>query len=141
MKNKFLIPIFLTFLLNYSCYSINSEKNNDEINSQQVENNKVELDVNEVFNLLNDKNYQFIDVREEYEYREGHIKGTKLIPLGTIESSLNFLDKNINYVMICRSGSRSMKALKILKSNGFNNVFSMKGGMLEWAKNNLPIER
>lgn len=141
MKKIFIIPLVL-FSLTYSCSS-----NNDNVNAQEESSNieaktvKTDLSTKEVYNLLNDKNYQFIDVREEFEYKESHIKGVKLIPLGTLQNSLNSLDKNGNYVMICRSGARSMKALGILKSNGFANVYNMKGGMLDWESNNLPVEK
>jgi len=140
MRKMFLLSV-LILSLSSSCYANNDNIDKNEDSNIQIKSDKIELNVKEVYTLLNDKSYQFIDVREEFEYKDGHIKGVKLIPLGTIQNSLNSLDKNNNYIMICRSGARSMKALNILKSNGFNNVFSMKGGMLEWEANNLPIER
>lgn len=60
-----------------------------------------------------------IDVRTVGEYRDGHIKGSKNIPLDTINGKLNEI-KNLNkpVIVCCRSGMRSAQAASILKSVG-----------------------
>jgi phage shock protein E len=73
-----------------------------------------------------------LDVRESYEYRQSNIKGSTLIPLGSLQNNLEILDKNDKIIVICRSGNRSVTASKILINNGFNNVYNMVGGMLNW---------
>lgn len=67
-----------------------------------------------------------IDVRTVGEFRDGHIKGSKNIPLDTISSKINEI-KNLNkpVIVCCRSGMRSGQANSILKSNG---IESMNGG-------------
>ena len=49
---------------------------------------------------------------------------------------------NKKVIIYCKSGLRSAKAIELLKENGFNNLYNLKGGILAYAKeidNNLPI--
>ncbi|RHW41705.1 rhodanese-like domain-containing protein [Neobacillus notoginsengisoli] len=82
--------------------------------------------------LANGEALNIIDVRETDEVAEGKIPGAVNIPLGLIEFRLNELDKEKEYVMVCRSGGRSGRACKFLDSYGFKTV-NMAGGMLAWA--------
>lgn len=74
---------------------------------------------------------QIIDVREEYEWNEGHIAEAKLIPLGTLPNRLEELDKETPIVMVCRSGARSWSATEFVQRYGFR-AENMAGGMLAW---------
>lgn len=73
-----------------------------------------------------------IDVREVSEVEAGHIPGITHIPLGLLEFRMHELNKNIPYIMVCRSGGRSGQATAFLEAQGFD-VTNMSGGMLEWA--------
>lgn len=77
------------------------------------------------------KKLNIIDVREVDEVEAGKIPGAVNIPLGTIESRINELDKSAEYIMVCRSGGRSGRATEVLEGEGFN-VMNMSGGMLAW---------
>ncbi|WP_411954376.1 rhodanese-like domain-containing protein [Alkalibacillus sp. S2W] len=91
-----------------------------------------EITTDEVKELLDqDADVKVIDVRETDEVAEGHIPGAKNIPLGLLEFRENELDKNEDYVMVCRSGGRSGKATQYLEESGYN-VKNMAGGMLAW---------
>ena len=84
------------------------------------------IDVNEIDKLLGKIN--LIDIREPYEYKGGHLKTAKNIPMDTILSeSEKYLDKSKEYHIICQSGARSSKACDILKEKGFN-VINVAGG-------------
>ena len=73
-----------------------------------------------------DKGAVIIDVRTVGEFREGHIKNSKNIPLDTISSKVNEIKRLEKPVIVCcRSGMRSAQANSILKSNGID---SMNGG-------------
>jgi len=82
-----------------------------------------------------------LDVREQDEYDEIHAPHSKLIPLSQLNSRLaeiaDFKDKSV--VVICRSGVRSQKALKILEEIGFSQVSSADGGMIAWEKAGLDV--
>lgn len=72
-----------------------------------------------------------IDVREADEVKEGKIASAIHIPLGLIEFRMHELDKNQEYVMVCRSGNRSGLAERFLEGQGFS-VINMLGGMMNW---------
>ena len=75
------------------------------------------------------QNIQLIDVRTPSEFRRGHIKNAKNIPLNEIGNFTPIADKK-TYV-ICHSGARSKLAAKKLKKRGFD-VVNVKGGMHAW---------
>ena len=80
--------------------------------------------------------YKIIDVRNLFEYNNGKIKNSLNIPLFEINSNLNKLDRNGNYLIHCETGYRSMIALSLLKKNGFNNVIDISDGYQGYLKNN-----
>jgi rhodanese-related sulfurtransferase len=90
-----------------------------------------ELTTKEVEELLKNDQPNIIDVREDDEVATGKISTAKHIPLGSIESRMNELDKSKEYIMVCRSGGRSGRAAQLLENQGFN-VINMSGGMLAW---------
>lgn len=77
---------------------------------------------------------QLIDTREIHEYEICNIEGSKLIPLGEIKDRIGELNPNVQTVVHCHHGGRSMKAAAILKEKGFKDVFNLKGGIDEWAE-------
>jgi adenylyltransferase/sulfurtransferase len=57
-----------------------------------------------------------------------------LVPLGEFESSLDQCDKNREYVVHCKLGGRSAKAVQIMKNQGFSKVSNLVGGINAWAE-------
>ncbi len=74
-----------------------------------------------------------LDVRESDEYNFCKIFGSFNFPLTTLLQNLDKIDSNMPIVTICHHGIRSMKALMILKENGFENIASLRGGVEAWA--------
>jgi rhodanese-related sulfurtransferase len=81
-----------------------------------------------------------LDVRQPEEFRDGHIAGAKLIPLGELRARMQELPKDKEIVCICASGSRSSSAAQQLASAGYN-VINMKGGMFLWQRSALPVKK
>lgn len=81
----------------------------------------------------NGKTLNIIDVREPYEYEISRLPGAKLIPLGELMDHLNELDSSKDYVIHCRSGVRSAKAIRQLQQVGFKKLKNLKGGINAWA--------
>ena len=92
--------------------------------------------------LSDDNNVTLLDVRTIREYDEKHLKNAINIPVQTLSSSLNMLkeDKKKRIVVYCRSGSRSIKASRILEKNGFI-PFNVEGGIIELIRNDAEIVR
>ena len=87
------------------------------------------------YNEILQKGGMIIDVRTKAEFSNGHIKGSKNIPLQALPSNLNKLKKDKPIITCCASGMRSASAKSMLKSNGFSNVYN--GG--SWARLNSQI--
>jgi rhodanese-related sulfurtransferase/rubrerythrin len=95
----------------------------------------------EVKTILNkDKAGEFIllDVRQPEEYEAGHIPGAKLIPLGELEARQAELDRGKKIITYCRSGHRSMAAAIALCGLGFEGIYHMDGGILNWPYETIP---
>lgn len=89
----------------------------------------------------NDKNTVFIDVREPSELQEGIIPNATSIPLGTLNAAISKLDKKKSYVLVCRSGRRSAKAMQVMEEAGFKKLTNLDGGMLDWYKKGYPLKK
>ncbi len=81
-----------------------------------------------------------LDVRQPEEFRDGHIPGAKLIPLGELAGRMGELPRDREIICVCRSGSRSHSATRHLTSAGYNAV-NLTGGMNAWARHGLPVKR
>lgn len=102
-----------------------------------------QISAKEVEQLLNqNKDINIIDVREVEEVATGKIPNAINIPLGLLEFRKDELDKSKEYIVVCRSGARSGRAVQFLESYGYN-VTNMVGGMLDWEGpwNNLIKSR
>lgn len=73
-----------------------------------------------------------VDVREPWEYAEGHVPGSVLKPLGQIRTWANELKKDDEILLICRTASRSAMAYQYLNSMGFTNLKNVSGGIITW---------
>ena len=71
-----------------------------------------------------------VDVREEHEYANGHIKGALNIPLSQIRKRMDEIPKDRPVYLHCRSAQRSYNALLALQGNGFTNVYNISGSFL-----------
>ena len=82
------------------------------------------------------KNKEFLlDVREEYEYEAGHVKGAVNLPLREILSQKDSLPKDRDIYVYCRSAHRSADAVNFLKSLGFDKVHNVEGGFIDISFN------
>ncbi|CAH8635958.1 unnamed protein product [Schistosoma curassoni] len=101
--------------------------------------------------MMKSNDLKLIDVREPDELEEaGKIPFAVNIPLGEVEDAFkldekSFLEKykihkpNVadkNVVFSCRSGVRSMRALKIVQDLGYENPLNLVGGYNAWSKEN-----
>ncbi|MCL5947265.1 MAG: rhodanese-like domain-containing protein [Chloroflexi bacterium] len=82
-----------------------------------------------------------VDVRELHEWLEHHIEGALHLPLGELMHRLHELPRDREILLICRSGNRSGRALRLLQAQGFERVSNVSGGMLSWLRAQLPAVR
>ena len=74
-----------------------------------------------------------LDVREPEEYAHGHVPGAINVPQADLASDMDELPRDCPILVICRSGSRSLRAAQYLKQTGFERVASVKGGTKAWS--------
>jgi len=89
----------------------------------------------EEYNLLISEGVIPIDVRTQVEINEGKIPKAATgfdWNSGEFHDKMDELDAEKSYLFICRSGNRSMQACMFLQSQGFDNVYNLKGGMMNW---------
>ncbi len=144
MKIKYILLIFVLFLITLFAYNSNITKYKDDISAKDA------------YEMMQKEDIVFIDVRTKKEFYNHHAKGAISIPIfldkdGKRVFNENFiknvktltnnqLDKKI--ILICRSGSRSKYAANLLAQNGFSNVYNILNGTDAsggWSSLNLPM--
>lgn len=78
-----------------------------------------------------EKGAVLLDVRTEQEFQAGHLDGAINIPVQVLEQRWSELPKDKEIVVYCRSGQRSARAQRLLKTHGLTQVFDL-GGMGNW---------
>ena len=98
------------------------------------------IDVATVASVKDRDDVVVLDVREQWEYDEGHIPGVTLIPMGEVANRLSEIPTDKSVIVTCRSGNRSSQVATFLRDQGFTNVHNMEGGILAWQQAGLPVE-
>jgi rhodanese-related sulfurtransferase len=100
------------------------------------------IDAAELHKLMKSKNPPLlVDVRSAAEYeQDGHIAGSRLLPLGNLSQRISELPLDKPIVCVCRSGSRSHVACEQLQRQGFTNVTNLSGGVIGWRRVGLPLK-
>lgn len=84
-----------------------------------------------------------LDVRTPEEFAEGHLPGAVNVnALGSdFEARVGKLDRARTYLVYCRTGNRSARAVQVLSRMGFRSVYHMFEGIMGWYKRGLPLSR
>lgn len=78
-----------------------------------------------------------LDVREPREFHQAHIPGAQLLPLLQVMTGPHALPHDRSIVITCRSGRRSQRAAQALRSQGYDNLSILEGGILAWEAGGL----
>lgn len=91
--------------------------------------------------LINRDEAVVIDVRDEGEFKQGHILNAIHVPVKALPERVgkleNYRDRPI--ITVCRNGQRSASASAVLRKQGFARVYTLSGGLLAWENANLPL--
>ena len=101
-----------------------------------------EVDREELKEGLANGSIILVDVREPYEFEDGHIPGARLNALQSFDAAaLPPPEPNTRIVLSCRSGKRSLVALERARAAGRTDLTAhYPGGMLDWNAAGEPIE-
>ena len=84
--------------------------------------------------LTSGQRLRLIDVREPHELEISALPGAENIPLGELAAHLHKLNSAEEMVVLCKSGTRSARALELLAGAGFRKVKNLRGGINAWAQ-------
>ena len=102
------------------------------------------IDSKEAYRLIKaDANIAILDVRTAKEFADGHVAGAVNIDVNQADfaQKIDQLDRSKTYIVYCRSGRRSSKAVSIMAAKGFKNLYNVSDGFVGWNKNGLPFEK
>lgn len=101
----------------------------------------LDISVKDLSAMLADADHpKVIDVREPWEYEQGHVPGAILMPLGSMASQVSRLDPSQPLVLICAHGNRSRSAAAFLHKKGFETLYNVSGGTAAWQRARLPLK-
>ncbi len=83
---------------------------------------------------------QVVDVRTQQEFRNGHLENALNVDVRSsrFREQISALDKQKPVFVYCLSGARSATAAGTLRKIGYEQVYEMPGGMMEWRAEGLP---
>ena len=113
-----------------SCGQKQNEKSSDQDSAS-----KISLISPEDLNKVN-KDILLIDVRTPGEYASGHVENSVNIDFraSNFKDLIGQLDKNQDVYVYCKVGGRSGSAAKMMEDMGFNKIYDLKGGIMQWEK-------
>ena len=94
----------------------------------------------EATTMINRQDALVLDIRDKADFKAGHLVNAINIPYASLAQRMNELEKERErpIVLVCKTGRTVSMAGKMLREKGFNAV-RMKGGMMEWNSQNLPV--
>lgn len=139
MKNLFIIVYVFVFFSGCSIETNTSRKNQTTVN--KIEN----ISSKQAYEIINankdNPKFNILDIRTPQEFQEGRIANSINVDYysADFEYKIDNLDKNKIYLIYCRSGNRSNRAINLMKQKGFSEVYNITNGIIDWQQNKLPI--
>lgn len=99
-----------------------------------------QLSVAETVKLMN-AGGQLLDLRGNDAFHAGHILGARNIPADELGAKAGSLNKTDALILCCDTGVSSQRALAVLKRQGFEKLFNLRGGIRAWQQDNLPLTK
>ncbi len=143
MARSVIISMLISLMLLVACNNTAQSSSTTEVVGKQVSvdgGTYTDVSSAELQAMLESKDFTFINVHIPFE---GNIPGTDLsIPYDQIEQNLDKLpDKDAKIVLYCRSDRMSNIAARTLVGLGYTNIYNLDGGMVDWERAGLTIER
>ena len=89
------------------------------------------------------EDFVILDVRTPSEFSERHLAGAVNVDLlaSDFAARLKPLDRGKSYLVYCRTGNRSTKAVHTMEQLGFRTMYHMRDGIVGWEKKGLALSR
>lgn len=91
--------------------------------------------------MVNNENALVLDVRSDKEFRQGHIVNALNMPASGFNDRIKQLEqhKERPLVLVCKVGQQTGNVAKQLRAAGFEKVYRLSGGMMEWSGSQMPL--
>ena len=99
------------------------------------------LSISQAVQVVNQQNGLFVDVRTPEHFKAASIAQSRSLPTADIESRHNSLPKDRPLIVVCERGRDASAAVGKLSKLGFQNVFSLEGGIQAWTQAGMPVSR
>jgi 3-oxoadipate enol-lactonase len=142
------IPGARKYEIKDAAHMVNMEfpKEFNEIVSKFLENLKFHITTEQAEKMIGENignpDFIILDVRTPEEYSTGYITNAVNLDIksSSFSEKLDELNKNKIYIVYCKGGGRSAKALEIMQKKGFTNVYNVLGGIKKWKAENRKFE-
>ena len=98
-----------------------------------------DLKLEDVKKLMDD-GYEVVDVREDWEWKRGHLPGARHVVLSSILANPTAQKFGDRTIFVCAVGERSAVAAEMAVALGVKDVVSFRGGTNAWKAAGLPLE-
>jgi rhodanese-related sulfurtransferase len=95
--------------------------------------NALELSPEQVRAMLGSEDMILLDCRREDELQRACIEGAMHVPMEDLAARIDEIDEEKTVVVMCHHGIRSLSVAAVLRSNGFDEAYSMAGGIDRWS--------
>jgi rhodanese-related sulfurtransferase len=99
------------------------------------------ISVEQAKQMIDEGGVGVVDVREDWEYANGHIPGAQPVPLKNIISNAAGHVQGDNLIFVCEVGQRSAVAAEFAAALGLQHIYNLEGGTSAWRKAGFTIEQ
>jgi hydroxyacylglutathione hydrolase len=132
MELPYMEPVYIAFIIFLIARAYNYLKPSEA-------RNYTSLSTEEAWSKVKDEqDITLIDIRDKDEYNTEHIKRAKNIPLNQIEKNIGKLPRDMDIMVYCQTGGRSIRAIRKLEVAGFKRLFHMHQGLRGWKNADYP---
>ncbi|WP_214483795.1 HesA/MoeB/ThiF family protein [Bacillus sp. SM2101] len=109
------------------------------VDNKKVKNVDYEINPHELNVLKKDDSFKIIDIRDKELFNDGHIEGSILIEENNLKKTIQEMNSLYNVVIVCQFGKISKHIQKEFNDKGIKNIWSLKGGIINWERYSLPL--
>jgi hydroxyacylglutathione hydrolase len=99
-----------------------------------------DLNLDDVRKLIDGGGYELVDVREDWEWKKGHLPGARHVVLNSLLANPAAQKIRDRTIFVCQSGERSSVASEMAVALGTKDVVNFRGGTKAWRDAGLPLE-
>ena len=100
-----------------------------------------DLKIDDIRKLIDEGGREVVDVREDWEWNNGHLPGARHVVLSSILANPTAQKFEDGTIFVCQVGERSAVASEMAVALGVKDVVNFRGGTKAWKDAGLPLEK